>query len=93
MLENNKWYDPMLGYGEIDQVIFRNIKSYNTSHQRPNVVQGIDGTHKIRNVSFQNVFTDDVCISNVQSGDFNVDPDNTNAVRLMKSSDGTCMTP
>jgi len=83
----------MLGYGEIEQVIFRNIHSYNASHQRPNVVQGIDGTHKVRNVSFQNVFTDDACVSNAENGDFAVDPDTTNAVRIMKSSDGSCHTP
>lgn len=93
VIENNKWYDPNLGYGEIEQLIFRNIKSYNTSHQRPNVVQGIDGTHKVRNVSLQNVFTDDKCLSDAVNGDFDIDPATTNAVRIMKSKDGSCHTP
>lgn len=90
VLENNKWYDPALGYGQIEQVIFRNIHAYDQSHQRPNVVQGIDGAHKVKNVSFQNVYTDGACVSNARSGDFQIDPVSTNAIRLMKSADGSC---
>jgi hypothetical protein len=90
-VENNKWYDPTLGYGELDQIIFRNIHAY-TSYQRPNVVQGIDGTHKARNIAFQNVFTDGTCIANQTQGDFEIDPASTNAIRIMKSSDGSCRT-
>lgn len=93
VIENNKWYDPNLGYGEIDQVIFRNIHAYSATHQRPNVVLGIDGKHKVRNVSFQNVFTDDTCISSAQPGKFEIDSGTTNAIRIMKSKDGSCHTP
>ena len=90
VLENNKWYDPALGYGQIEQIIFRNIHAYDQSHQRPNVVQGVSGAHKVKNVSFQNVYTDGACTSNAQSGHFQIDPASTNAIRLMKSADGSC---
>ncbi len=93
VLENNKWFEPELGYGEIEQVVFRNIHSYNESHQRPNVIRGIDGEHKVRNVSLQNVYTDGACITNAQNGDFAIDPDSTNAIRIMQSADGSCHTP
>jgi hypothetical protein len=93
VIENNKWYDPSEGYGEIEQVIFRNIHAYSATHQRPNVVLGMDGNHKVRNVSFQNVFTDGTCISNAQNGDFEIDDQTTNAIRIMKSKNGTCHTP
>lgn len=72
---------------------FRNIRSFNATHQRPNVVKGIDGDHKVRNISFQNVFTDDKCISDAKNGSFEIDPMSTNAVRIMKSSDGSGNTP
>lgn len=93
VLENNKWYDPTLGYGQIEQAIFRNIHDYEASHQRPNVIQGIDATHQVKNISLQNVFTDGVCVGSATAGDFTIDPATTNAIRLMKSADGTCHTP
>ncbi|MEV0842534.1 hypothetical protein AB0I55_23710 [Actinocatenispora sera] len=88
-VENNKWYDPTLGYGELDQLIFRNIHAY-TNYTHPNVVQGIDGTHKVRDVNFVNVFTDNRCIGNAE--DFTIDPATTNAIRIVKSADGSCWT-
>ena len=90
-IENNKWYDPTQGYGELDQIIFRNIHAY-TNYQKPNVVQGIDGTHKVRNVNFQNVYTDNTCISNAANGNFQISSGSTNAVRIARSTDGSCHT-
>ncbi|MFT3697173.1 MAG: hypothetical protein QM831_28785 [Kofleriaceae bacterium] len=93
VLENNQWYDPTLGYGQIDQAIFRNIHDYEAQHQRPNVIQGINGDHKVANVSIQNLFTDGVCVGSAVAGDFSIDATSTNAIRLMRSADGTCVTP
>jgi hypothetical protein len=88
-VENNKWYDPTLGYGELDQLIFRDIHAY-TNYTHPNVVQGIDGTHKVRDVNFVNVFTDNRCLGDAE--DFTIDPGTTNAIRIVKSADGSCWT-
>ncbi len=88
-VENNKWYDPNLGYGELDQLIFRNIHAY-TNYTYPSVIQGIDGTHKVRDVNFVNVFADNQCLGNKST--FDIDPDSTNAIRIVKSADGTCHT-
>jgi hypothetical protein len=90
-IENNKWYDPVRGHGEIDQLIFRNIHAY-TTYQKPNVVQGFDSTHKMRNINFQNVYANGVCFNNVQAGNFSLDPTTTNAVRIYRSTDGSCRT-
>ncbi|HEY1549580.1 MAG TPA: hypothetical protein VGG28_17250 [Kofleriaceae bacterium] len=93
VLENNKWYDPTLGYGQIEQAIFRNIHDYELTHQQPNVIQGIDGTNMVKNVSIQNLFSDGVCVGSAVAGNFSIDSTSTNAIRLMKSSDGSCRTP
>jgi hypothetical protein len=92
MIENNKWYDPAQGYGEISQVVFRNIHAF-TSYQRPNVIQGWDGQHKVRNVAFQNVWAEDRCFDSRDSGNFAIDPGSTHAIRIMRSADETCWTP
>ncbi|MFI5693787.1 hypothetical protein ACIA58_18225 [Kribbella sp. NPDC051586] len=90
-VENNKWYDPALGYGEVDQVIFRNIHAYTTFSQ-PNVVTGVDANHKVRDINFQNVYADGVCFNNSQAGNFSIDPGTTNAIRIYRSTDGSCHT-
>jgi hypothetical protein len=91
VVENNKWYEPSLGYGEVEQVIFRNIYAY-TSYSQPNVVAGIDSTHKMRNINFQNVYANGVCFNNSQAGNFTIDPNTTNAIRIYRSVDGSCTT-
>ncbi|HEY1485856.1 MAG TPA: hypothetical protein VGF84_07115 [Micromonosporaceae bacterium] len=88
-IENNKWYDPTLGYGNIDQLIFRDIHAQ-TNFTYPNIVQGIDSTHKVTDVNFVNVFTNGACQSN--DSDFTIDPATTNAIRIVKSADGSCWT-
>lgn len=91
VLEDNKWYDPAQGYGEIDQVIFRNIHAH-TNYQHPNVLQGIDGFHKVRNVNFQNVWANGTCFASKSGGNFDLEPGSTNAIRIMRSKDGSCRT-
>ena len=92
-IENNKWYESEKGYGEIEQLIFRNIHAYSATPQRPSAIFGIDGVHKVRNVSFQNVFTNGTCAASAQGGGFEIDDKTTNAIRIMRSKDGSCHTP
>ncbi len=91
VLENNKWFDAELGYGEISQLIFRNIHAA-TSFQQPNVIQGIDAAHKVQDVTLQDVFTSGTCLGSRESGDFSIDPASTDAVRIMRNRDGSCWT-
>ena len=92
VLENNKWFDPELGYGRISQLIFRNIHAA-TSFQQPNVIQGIDAAHKVQDISLQDVFTAGTCLGSRESGDLSIDPASTDAVRIMRNRDGSCWTP
>jgi hypothetical protein len=91
VLENNKWFEPDLGYGQISQLIFRNIHAA-TSFQQPNLIQGINAGHRVHDVSLQNVFTSSTCLASREAGDFNLDPTSTDAVRIMRNQDGTCHT-
>ncbi|HEU5058289.1 MAG TPA: hypothetical protein VFU21_17275 [Kofleriaceae bacterium] len=91
VLENNKWFDPELGYGRISQLVFRNIHAA-TRFQQPNVIQGIDATHDVHDVSLQDVFTSGACLGSREAGDFSIDPTSTDAVRIMRNKDGSCWT-
>jgi hypothetical protein len=86
-IDNNKWYDPTLGYGHLDQLIFRDIHAY-TNYTYPSVVKGIDGTHKVTDANFLDVFMDNTCQSN--DADWDIDPATTNAIRIAKNADGSC---
>jgi len=88
-IDNNKWYDPTLGYGQIDQLIFRDIHAQ-TDFTYPSIVTGIDGTHKVTDVNFVNVFMNNTCVSAATY--FDIDPATTNAIRIVKSADGSCWT-
>jgi hypothetical protein len=88
-VENNKWYDPTLGYGELDQIIFRDIHAQ-TNFTYPSVLAGIDSTHKVKDINFVNVFMNNTCVS--AATNFDIDPATTNAIRVVKSSDGSCWT-
>ncbi|HEX6499056.1 MAG TPA: hypothetical protein VF054_08505 [Micromonosporaceae bacterium] len=83
ILENNKWYDPSLGFGQISDVVFRNITA-DTPFRLPSVVQGIDADHGIADVSFVNVTMNGACLSDATG--FQLDPATTDRIRIMKDA-------
>ncbi|TDE10678.1 hypothetical protein [Jiangella asiatica] len=88
-LENNKWYDPALGYGEISDVIFRDITAQKP-FRHPNVVTGIqaDGqTHLVHNINVVDVTIDGVCLASAADGNVQIDPATTDEVRIMRTED------
>ncbi len=87
ILEDNKWYNPALGYGQISDVIFRNIDA-TTPFREPSVVAGISPAHQVDNVTFENVFMDGTCVSDAAQGNFQIDPATTDEIRIMKSAGG-----
>ncbi|HET9187574.1 MAG TPA: glycosyl hydrolase family 28 protein [Acidothermaceae bacterium] len=89
ILENNKWYDPSLGYGQISDLIFRNITA-TTPFTQPSVFSGIDPSHTVSNVTLENVYMDSACISNAAQGNVQIDPATTDQIRIVKSADGGC---
>lgn len=92
ILENTKWYDPALGFGQISDLIFRDITA-DTPFTRPSVVAGIDPEHQVRDVTFLNVHMNGVCAAKAEDGNFQIDPATTDHIRIMKSMGGNCQTP
>jgi hypothetical protein len=91
ILEKNKWYDPALGYGQISDLIFRNITA-TTPFTQPSVFSGIDPAHTVANVTLENVFMDGTCVSDAADGNFQIDPATTDQIRIVKSVGRGCAT-
>jgi hypothetical protein len=89
ILENNKWYDPTLGYGQISQLIFRNITATSPFTQ-PSVVAGIDAQHRVSDATFENVYMDGTCVHDAAGGNFAIDPATTDQIRIVRSVDHPC---
>ncbi|GIH14879.1 hypothetical protein [Rugosimonospora africana] len=89
ILENNKWYDPSLGYGQISALIFRNITA-ETPFTMPSVVAGIDPDHRVYDASFVNVDLNGTCVSDAAGGNFQIDPATTDQIRIMKDTQHPC---
>jgi hypothetical protein len=89
ILENNKWYDPTLGYGQISGLIFRDITA-ETPFTVPSVVAGIDPDHRVSDVSFVNVHMDGACVSDAAGGNFQIDPATTDQVRILTTTQNPC---
>lgn len=92
ILEDNKWYNPALGYGQISNVIFNNITA-TTPFREPSVIAGINPAHQVDNVTFENVFMDGTCVSDAAQGNFQIDPATTNEIRIMKNVGDGCQAP
>ncbi|MBX6357410.1 MAG: hypothetical protein IRZ05_16355, partial [Micromonosporaceae bacterium] len=87
MLEENRWYDPAVGFGRISELIFRDITAPGW-FQLPSVVDGVDADHGFANVYLVDVRMGDRCLSDVASGNLQLDPASTDRIAIMKSS--TC---
>ena len=88
ILENNKWFDPVAGFGQISDLVFRNITA-TTSFRNPSVIQGIDSAHKVYNVNLIDVFMNGVCVTTAAGGNFQIAPASTDQIRLMKKKVGS----
>jgi glycosyl hydrolase family 28 len=92
ILEDNKWYDPTLGYGQITDLIFRDITA-GTPFTQPSVIAGVNPQHEVTNVSISNVYMDGTCADSAADGNFQIDPSTTDQIRIMKSAAGGCQNP
>lgn len=89
ILEDNKWYDPALGYGQITGLIFRNITA-TTPFTHPSVIAGIDPQHRVSDVTIENVYMDGTCAASAADGNFQIDPATTDQIRIVKSVGHPC---
>jgi hypothetical protein len=85
--QHPKWYDPALGFGQISDLIFRNITA-KTPFTKPNVVQGGDAEHRVYNANFINVSMAGTCVGNAADGGFQIDPATTDQIRIMTTARG-----
>jgi hypothetical protein len=89
ILENNKFYDPTKGFGQISELIFRNITSEETFRQ-PNVFAGMDATHRVYDVDVADVYVNGTCAASAADGNFAIAPASTDAIRIMRSAHQPC---
>lgn len=89
ILEDNKWYDPTLGYGQISHLIFRNITA-TTPFTEPSVVAGIDPQNTVSDATFENVHMDGACVDSAAAGNFSIDPATTDQIRIVRSARDPC---
>jgi hypothetical protein len=86
-LENNNFYDPALGYGQISDLIFRDITAQRTFRE-PNAIAGIEADHRVANVSLIDVYANGGCIRSAADGNLEIDPATTDQIRIMTSAPG-----
>lgn len=84
-----KWYDPELGFGQLSNLVFRDITA-DTAFQKPSVVAGGDPDHRVYEANFADVYVDGVCVASADDGNFQIDADTTDRVRIMKSAVDGC---
>lgn len=85
-LDNNKWYDPALGWGSLDTLIFRNIHA-DGPFTHAGLIHGADADHLVSNVALQNVSVGSTCLANAQDADIDVDPATTDHVTITHTPD------
>jgi hypothetical protein len=89
ILENNKFYDPALGYGQISELIFRNI-AVSSAFRQPSVISGIEPDHRVDDVSVVDLSINGTCLTNASDGNLQINPATTDGIRIMRSAHGGC---
>lgn len=74
--------------GQISDITFRNITATG-DFQRPNVIKGWDASHKVYNITFENLKINGQYIHNAEEGNFNIDPDTTHNI-VFKIDESLC---
>lgn len=85
MIEENRWHDPDLGFGQISDLVFRDITAPRW-FQLPSVVDGIDPDHGFSNINLVDVRLGDTCLTGTAAGNLQLDPASTQQIRIMRST-------
>jgi hypothetical protein len=88
-LDSNKWYDPALGWGSLDTLIFRNIHA-DGPFDHPGLIHGADADHQVTNVALQNVSIGSVCLSDAADAGIQIDPATTDHISISHRAHGGC---
>jgi hypothetical protein len=85
-LDNNKWYDPSLGWGSLDTLIFRNIHA-DGPFSHAGLIHGADADHLVSKVALQNVSIGGTCLADAEDGNIDIDPASTDAISITHTPD------
>ncbi len=88
-IENNKWYDPTLGYGQIRDLIFRDITAAGP-FTIPSQVHGVDPQHTVAGVTFLDVSIGGRCVRDAAGADMTIDQSNSDAITVAADRGGRC---
>jgi hypothetical protein len=88
-LDTNKWYDPALGWGSLDTLIFRNIHA-DGPFAHAGLIHGADADHQVTNVALQNVSIGNACLSDATAAGLQIDPASTDHISISRSAVGGC---
>ena len=83
-IEENRWYDPALGFGNATDLIFRDITAPE-QFELPSVIDGIDAGHGFSRIHLVNVRMGDTCLTDAPAGNLQLDPTSTDQIMIMKS--------
>lgn len=86
-LDENKWYDPALGWGSLDGLVFRDIHA-DGPFTHSSLVHGQGADHLVSNVALQDVSIGSTCLTSAEDGDLDIDPSSTDAVSITRSVHG-----
>ncbi|HEX6446089.1 MAG TPA: hypothetical protein VF053_13430 [Streptosporangiales bacterium] len=84
ILENNKFYDPALGYGQISELVFRDIRT-DGQFSQAGVIAGIDPGHRVDDTSLVDLDIAGRCAQSAADGNIAIDPATTDRIRIMAS--------
>jgi hypothetical protein len=85
-LDDNKWYDPALGWGSLDTLIFRNIHA-DGPFSHAGLIHGADADHLVSQVALQDVSVGGTCLASAQEADIDIDPASTDAISITHTPD------
>ena len=85
-LDDNKWYDPTLGWGSLDTLIFRDIQA-DGPFTHAGLIHGADPQHLVSNVALQDVSIGSTCLSTAQNANIDIDQSDTDAISITHTPD------
>jgi hypothetical protein len=87
-LDDNKWYDPDLGWGSLDTVIFRDIRADGPFTQR-GLIHGVDANHLVSNVALQDVSVGSACLSSAEDAAMEIDSSSADRISISHTVQGS----
>jgi hypothetical protein len=82
ILEQNNFYDPTLGFGQISDLVFRNIRA-DEPFTQTSVIAGIEPDHRVYDVNIADLNLAGRCARSAADSKLQIDPATTDQIRIM----------